>query len=401
MRRSRAARVFALLGCLVAAGTARAQEGEPSVPATPAPAPVAASFVRGGYDDKPYLHGIFGRIRVGGYLEADAFLEREEGATSEAGFELLRWNLLASTEVSSRVSVWSEVEFEEGGEEVTLELAQIDVRLVPLVNLRGGILLSPLGRFNLAHDAPRNELPGRPLVATELIGVALSEPGFGLFGAMEWEGSRRVTYEVYAVNGFRDGVILDSPDGTRVSAGKRNFEDENSSPAVVGRLAVRAWPGVELGVSAHHGAYNLFQVEGVSIDERRDLTVAAGDLDVGSGPYRFVAEAATVRIDVPPGLVGTHASRQSGAYVEASRRFGERWIAAWPGASFAAAVRLEAVDFDRDLPGDSVACMSLGLNLRPSPETVLKAAWSRGRARDRFDNASQAAELRFSLATYF
>jgi hypothetical protein len=387
-----------MIAALMAGSPAQAQDASAAGTAAPAP---AVPFVRGGFDDKPYLHGIFGRIRVGGYLEADAFVEREEGATSEAGFELLRWNLLASTEVSSRVSVWSEVEFEDGGDEVTLELAQVDVRIVPLANLRGGILLSPLGRFNLAHDAPRNELPGRPLVATELIGVALSEPGFGLFGSKEWAASRRLTYEAYAVNGFRDGVILDSPDGTRVPAGKRNFEDENASPAIVGRVAVRARAGLEIGVSAHHGAYNLFQAEGVAIDERRDLTVAVGDLEFVTGPYRFVAEAATVRVDVPPGLIGTHASRQAGGYVEASRRFGERWIAAWPGASFAAAVRLEAVDFDRDLPGDSIARMSLGVNLRPSPESVIKAAWTRGRSRDRFDNAAQEAELRLSLATYF
>ena len=44
------------------------------------------------------------------------------------------------------------------------------------------MILSPLGKFNLAHDSPLNEFTDRPLVSTDLLGVALSEPGFGALG---------------------------------------------------------------------------------------------------------------------------------------------------------------------------------------------------------------------------
>ena len=42
----------------------------------------------------------------------------------------------------------------------------IDFEVHPALNFRGGIILSPLGRFNLAHDSPANELTDRPLVST-------------------------------------------------------------------------------------------------------------------------------------------------------------------------------------------------------------------------------------------
>ena len=71
----------------------------------------------------------------------------------------------------------AELEFEEAGEEIKLEYAAIDVRIHPALTIRGGMLLSPLGRFNLSHDSPLNEFTDRPLVSTELLGVALSEPG--------------------------------------------------------------------------------------------------------------------------------------------------------------------------------------------------------------------------------
>ncbi len=393
-RVSCAAGVFAIL---VSASAARAQETQE--PPETAPIERPRPFVAGGFDDKPYLHGIFGRIRIGGYLEADAFVEREDGVTGEAGFELKRWNLLSTTNVSQQVTVWSEVEFEEGGEEVTLEFAQIDVELRSEINFRAGILLLPLGRFNLAHDAPRNELPARPLVATEILGVALSQPGLGLFGQRAFWEDARVTYEAYAVNGFRDGVILDSPGGTRVPAGKSNFEDENASPAFVGRLAFSPQRDYELGLSAHHGAYNVFRAEGVDVDERRDLTIAAVDGEARLLAFVISGEAALVDLAVPAGLAGLYASRQAGFYAEASRRLGG--IGAWPKSSFTAVTRVDAVDFDRDLAGDSELALSVGLNFRPTQESALKLAWTRSRARDRFNNASQAAGLRFSLASYF
>ena len=67
-------------------------------------------------------------------------------------------------------------------------------------------VLAPLGRFNLSHDSFLNEFTDRPLISTEVLGAALSEPGLGAFGTFDLAGTPRITYEAYAVNGFNDGV---------------------------------------------------------------------------------------------------------------------------------------------------------------------------------------------------
>src|SRR5687767_9015468 len=59
-------------------------------------------FVRGGYDDKPHLGGLFGRIAVGGYLEAGAGWTRVDGITDELGVDFTRLNLLVSTSIRER-----------------------------------------------------------------------------------------------------------------------------------------------------------------------------------------------------------------------------------------------------------------------------------------------------------
>ncbi len=362
---------------------------------------VTRPFVAGGYDDKPHLMGLFGRIALGGYAEAHAVWERSDGVTEEAGFLLKRWNLLASSRVGDRVQVWAEVEFEDGGNEIALELAQMDLELHPALNLRGGMLLVPIGRFNLAHDGPRNAFTDRPLLATDLLGTALSMPGFGLFGRVPVGGEARATYELYAVNGYHDGLLLGSPDGTRLPEGRRNAEDQNASPALVSRVA---WsPGVrhELGLSGYAGAYNLFRVDGLDVDERRSVRVAALDARTTLLGLEWNGEVAAVTVDIPAGLIGLFASRQAGFFVEVTRAFGHRWLHGMPGAFLSAGARLEGIDLDRDLAGDSRVQLTTGVHLHPSRESVLKLDYRRSRSRDRFHNPSEGAAVQMSLTSYF
>ncbi|MGH7638666.1 MAG: hypothetical protein ACREOK_13545, partial [Gemmatimonadaceae bacterium] len=334
-------------------------------------------FVRGGIYDKPHQGRLFGRTAIGGYAEAHARWEEVEGLRDEAGFEAKRFNLFTSTRVSDFVRIGAELEVEDGGQEIKLEYAAIDLLFSPTFALRGGMILSPLGKFNLAHDSPLNEFTDRPLVSTELIGVALSEPGFGALGQFG-RGSARVTYEVYATNGFHSGLIDDSEAGTRIPLGRGNFEDNNGSPAVVGRLA---WsPGLdhEIGVSAHHGAYNVFNLEGTRIDERRDVTISVIDAETRLFGTTIAGEAALARVDVSPGLVGIYASRQHGWYVEAVHQLWQGLVRTMPQSSFALKARWDYVKFDADIPGESAGQVTIGANFRPTRESALKFDYVRG-----------------------
>jgi hypothetical protein len=358
-------------------------------------------FVSGGVYDKPFLTRLQGRTAIGGYAEAHARWQRIEGLRDEAGFEAKRFNIFTNTTVSDFVRIGAELEFEDGGREIKLEYAAIDLRIHPSFALRGGMLLSPLGKFNLSHDSPLNEFTDRPLVATELLGVALSEPGFGALGQFGVGRTGRLTYEIYATNGFHDGLITDSEAGTRIALGRGNFEDNNGAPALVGRIAWSPRIGFELGVSGHHGAYNVFNEEGTVIDERRDLSIAVVDGEAMLLGVQLSAEAALARIDIPAGLEGIYASHQHGVYAEAVKDFGHGWIHTMPGALFSAKLRYDYIDFDTQLHGSSAAQFTAGLNFRPTRDSVLKLDYVRGRGRDEFNNRAEHAFLLASIATYF
>ena len=364
-------------------------------------ADTARPFVRGGVYDKPYQTRLLGRTAIGGYAEAHARYERVDGITEESGFEAKRFNIFTSTRVSDFVRMAAELEFEEAGEEVKLEYAAIDVRIHPSLTIRGGMLLSPLGRFNLAHDSPLNEFTDRPLVSTEILGVALSEPGFGVLGQVSAGRQGRVTWEAYLTNGFHDGMITASAEGTRIPLGRGNTEDQNSSPAFVGRVAWSPAIGYELGVSTHHGAWNVFTRDGTPIDERRDLTLGVVDGEVTIAGVRVSGEAAIARADIPPGLRGTFASRQAGWYVDVARDFGSGWIRTAPGSSFTLKARVDAIDLDTEAVGQHVRQAGGGINFRPTSESVIKLEMVRGWRYDPFNNRSDFARLLASFATYF
>ncbi len=230
---------------------------------------------------------------------------------------------------------------------------------------------------------------------------SLSEPGLGAFGVFPVGPRGRITYEAYLTNGFNDGLILDSPDGTRVRRGQPNFIDNNTAMSGVGRVAWSPGLGNEFGLSAHTGAYNVYQEDGVTLDERRNLTIVALDLEVDAFGFRANGAGSIVNVDVPDDLRPIYATDQAGLYFEVMRDFGRGWIRTMQRSFFTVGARFDAIDFDTSIQGDHARQLTLGFNFRPTSETVVKLNYVRGRDFDRFNNASDFALFQLSLASYF
>ncbi len=363
--------------------------------------PPARPFVRGGVYDKPFITRLFGKTVLGGYVEMVSKFEREEGVTEEVSFEARRLNLFTHSVISERVRFFAEIEFEHGTEEIKIEFASLDFEIHPSLLFRGGILLSPLGKFNLAHDSPLNDLTDRPLVSTQIIPTALSEVGMGFYGAFYPSAQSRLTYEVYGVNGFNDGVIL-SGSGTRIREGRGDVgEDNNPAPSLIGRVAYSPTANSEVGVSLHTGPYNRYKLEGLEVDERRNLTITAVDWEYGRESFSILGEYARASIDLPPSLRGLFAERQQGVYAQLNYRFGRGLIRTIPQSYLTAVVRYEFVDFDTDLKGDAHERLALGLNFRPTEDTVFKLDYHYNWIRNRVNGLERSAGINFSVESYF
>ena len=360
-------------------------------------------FVKGGFYDKPHLFKLAsGRANFGGYAEAHFRFEKANGIVEERTFVPKRFNMFFHSFVSERFRMAAELEFEEGTEEILLELAILDFELHPALTVRAGMLLSPLGKFNLAHDSPSNKMTDRPLVSTQIIPTALSEPGAGIFGAFYPSPSTRITYELYAVNGLDDDLVGESDEGTRIAEGRHNIEDNNNSPAITGRFGISPIPKADFGVSFHRGQYNTTVLEDISTDEARHVTLFALDADYALNRFQFLGEYARASIDLPPGLIGSiYASKQQGFYIQGGASFFKDVLLTIPDSYFEGVVRCDWVDFDSDITGDHQTRLTLGLNFRPSPDSVFKFNYLYNWSRDRNNVEELGAGVLCSVATYF
>ena len=133
-------------------------------------------------------------------------------------------------------------------------------------------------------------------------------------------GAVSLDYQAYATKGLADGVLdndsgrISIPEGRAASLFE---EDTNGEPAATGRLAVRVNRMAELGVSGWRGAYNVFQLEGEDVDERRALSFVALDFALTPDWLDLRGEFAWSFVDVPVDLVSAFGDRQGGGHVDA------------------------------------------------------------------------------------
>ncbi|HBH80845.1 MAG TPA: hypothetical protein DDY39_13555, partial [Nitrospira sp.] len=201
-------------------------------------------------------------------------------------------------DITDRVKFAAEIEIERGGTNspqgdgsIQVEFAQLDYLVDERINLRGGILLMPVGKFNLLHDSPLNDLVDRPMVSRLIIPSTWFEAGAGIYGTFYPSALSKIDYELYAVNGMTQtaGAITDL--GIRSARGSVS-RDRDDSKAIVGRLAFSPMLGIEIAGSGYHGQY-----------KPSTATVGSGNIDIFAvdwtlqrGPFELIGEAAWTRI---------------------------------------------------------------------------------------------------------
>jgi hypothetical protein len=392
------------------AGEAAAQEPDSAAPPKRIRARVDSIPVQGGVYNRPFLASV-GRTAVGGYAEGNTNYFRQDGVSEGFSMEFRRFNVFLFSSIGSRIRFISELEFEDGAEEIALETALVDFIVNPSFVVRAGVLLPPIGAFNVNHDSPRWDFVDRPLVSTEVIPATLSEVGFGVHGRLFPRGFT-VTYDAYLSNGLGDGVILNDVGRTRLASGKGTglvAGDNNGRPAVSGRVGLQRRNLGELGLSYYGGTYNTFRVEGLEVDVKRSVRLAAVDVNTEIRSVSLRGELALAWIDVPDDLAEVFGERQWGVHLDAVVPLFRPRIRGLTDPVVSAIARLERVDFNRgafastgDRIGDEIDAFTVGLSFRAAAGTVFKANYRHQSIRDLQGNVpAKRAGFQFGLATYF
>lgn len=362
---------------------------------------------------------------VGGYM--DIQFRSQQRASIEAGdgrpgitsnFDQQRFVPFIYADITEHIKFASEVEIEHGVREsseneveVGLEFAFLDYLVTEPFNIRAGVLLLPLGKFNLLHDSPLNDLTDRPLVSQFIIPSTMSETGAGFYGTFYPGRTSKMDYELYVTTGpcgyGNTGTpLINEADGTangrqRTCAG-RDGADINNGKAVVGRLAYSPMLGVEVGGSGYYGNANQ------NGSNYNPLSIFAVDWTFQRGPFQLIGEAAWAyargnsrapignTLGFAPGSLltgipgnsgpGIPPQRMSGYYIQGNYHFMPEFLAKHfpkrfgPGSTFTAVIRYDRVNTNLDDSNGTggwgnLEQVSFGLNYRPIYDTVFRMSY--------------------------
>ncbi len=206
----------------------------------------------GGYGEIVFRKPTTDRVRTSGGVTVDQTRSDAQRIVLYAGYKFNDWILFNS-----------EIEFEHGttdttvtqgsGGSVSVEFAYLDFLLSEYANVRGGVVLAPMGITNEIHEPTGFFGVDRPLVDQTIIPTTWREVGGGLFGSLLPD----LTYRMYAYNGLNAAGF--SPSGFRGGRQKGTKALANDW-AFIGRFDYEPVSDLIMGTSVYSGNSGQGQV---------------------------------------------------------------------------------------------------------------------------------------------
>jgi hypothetical protein len=363
---------------------------------------------------RPFLN--IGKLPVslGGYAEVNWQHLGTDGVSEGHQFQMRRMTLFVASTISRRIKFLSEIELEEGGKEIAIEFASMDVEFHPLLNLRAGIVMNPIGAFNQNHDGPKWEFTDRPIAATQMLPATWSNAGFGIFGK-SYQNKWMFGYEVYLTGGFDNSIIDNEENRTFLPEAKNNrerFEESASgTPLLTAKIAMKHTKIAEVGLSYMGGIFNKYQEDGLQLDQKRRCDVIAADFNTTLPVLNtfITAEWAMVFVDVPADYSQVYGRKQHGGFLDLIQPVLRKRMMGWEQAVVNLACRLEYVDWnaglfkENGLPlGDELWSIVPAMSFRPTSQTVLRLNYRYQWQQDILNNrAARTAGFSLGISTYF
>lgn len=186
-------------------------------------------------------------VTVGGYAQID--YNQPEGDNGE--LDVHRLVLLLGYKFSDKVQFVTEIEYEHV-KEVFIEQAFLNYSVTDQLNLRGGLMLVPMGIVNEYHEPTTFNGVERPNVDKSIVPSTWREIGIGVSGKFD-EASLR--YQAYLFNGFASvngEKVLGGSNGLR-NGRQKGAESTINTPNLSVKLDYYGILGLRVGASGYFG----------------------------------------------------------------------------------------------------------------------------------------------------
>ncbi|MFC4721044.1 porin [Geojedonia litorea] len=265
-------RIFLAVSVLITA-FATAQTAPDSIPTNPQNQQNAAQRILSG--------NINSGVTVGGYGEIT--YNQPEGKNGE--LDVQRLVILFGYKFNDKVQFVTEIEFEHV-QEVFVEQAFLQYNLSDNVNLRGGLMLVPMGIVNEYHEPTTFNGVERPSIDGSIVPTTWREIGAGVSGRFN---EISLGYQAYIFNGFASvngSKVLGGSNGLR-NGRQKGIQSTINTPNFAAKLDYYGLPGLRLGLSGYFGRTQA--EDDVDMVDGSDVGISMIGLDARYAYQRFTA----------------------------------------------------------------------------------------------------------------
>lgn len=234
------------------------------------------------------LSGNYGQaVTVGAYGEIT--YNQPEGSNGE--LDVQRLVLLFGYKFNDKAQFVTEVELEHV-EEIFVEQAFVNYAVASNFNVRGGLMLVPMGIVNEFHEPTTFNGVERPAVDNAIVPTTWREIGIGVTGRFN---DISLGYQAYIFNGFKSttadgegGVsgFLGGSSGLR-GGRQKGIKSTVNSPTLSTKLDYYGIPGLRLGLSGYFGKTQA--TDDVEDIDGANIGVSMIGLDARYAYQRFTA----------------------------------------------------------------------------------------------------------------
>ncbi len=212
------------------------------------------------------------RLTIGGYAQLDYNQPVNADFRSNGELDVHRLVMLFGYKFSDKTQFITEVEYEHV-KEVYVEQAFVSHRFNRALELRGGLMLVPMGIVNEYHEPPTFNGVERPTIDGRISPTTWREMGIGLTGYLTRASIRYQAYIFNGFNGYDGAAKLNGKNGFR-SGRQKGAESYMSSPTFGGKVEYYGILGLNVGLSGYFGKTQSTLYNGIAKDDQAALATA-------------------------------------------------------------------------------------------------------------------------------
>lgn len=189
---------------------------------------------------------------IGGYGQIDYNQTINSTSINNGNLDVHRLVLLFKYQFDSKTKLVTEIEYEHV-KEVYVEQVYVNHKINSKLNLRGGLLLIPMGIINEYHEPPTFNGVERPNVDKYIVPTTWREIGIGINGRFNEQSLKYQLYLVNGFNGYNDGSAkLNGENGLR-GGRQKGAKSIINKPNFTGKIEYYGLKNLKVGFSGYFG----------------------------------------------------------------------------------------------------------------------------------------------------